>query len=484
VNNQCRKIQQLLVTLALLGATSIEASENAQPQIFQLSRSLSLQKIEEPNRITPKKQAFNLQKESKKWELGNTSCSSKPNFTILTLEITLQLALCQHPKLRQAQAQSEERTTEVNLAELSKRPDLQSVLQYSAQKNRQTNFLESTRKGVEVGLSANWVLYDFGQQSANIRAAQLQLQSALESEKSTWLGVVRDVFEQYLNASTAWVNLIAAQEILLVARRTEEFTNARYLAKVGNQIDQLQAQTAAFQAELDLVRAQNEWNEARTSLAVLIGLPVTENLNLNDTDSEIEIDEPFFMKNETARSKILSQHPRIQAIHSRILALNELREAVRASYTGQISLDLFAGRVNDEIAGFQESRTNSTGNIRASIPLFTKNLQQERDRQLLMQQNAAQAELDETLIELQKELWQAYQSLLLSQASQNHTAQLLTTAKRTHELALGRFKAGVGSIIELLNAQTALANAQQQESNSKADVIRKQIRYLLARGTI
>ena len=46
---------------------------------------------------------------------------------------------------------------------------------------------------------------------------------------------------------------------------------------------------------------------------------------------------------------------------------------------------------------------------------------------------------------------------------------LLASALASAEVAQGRYKAGVGSILDLLTAQTALANARAQEVQARAD---------------
>ena len=42
------------------------------------------------------------------------------------------------------------------------------------------------------------------------------------------------------------------------------------------------------------------------------------------------------------------------------------------------------------------------------------------------------------------------------------TADLLASAEQSQRVALGRYKAGMGSILDVLNAQSALAGARQQ----------------------
>jgi outer membrane protein len=470
----------ILVSLTL---TCASASAFAAQQTLQLSQSLSIAQIKTTSSSAKRISVADILEQSKSWMPGTESCAIKADQgKNLSLTKTLQIVLCQHPQLVEARARIEEQMAEVNLSKLERRPDVQTVLQYTTEKDRQANFSDATRKGVTAGLSANWVLFDFGQQSANIRAANRQLDSAIAIEKSVSLTVLREALEQYISASTAWANLVAAQKTLKIAQRTEEFARARYESKVGNQIDQLQAKTAVHQAQLGLLQAQGEWEDAKTTLAVAMGLPEQQDLTIDSTEPDPAIDVPEIAEAGTAQMERLRQHPSVKAFESQILAIEERREASRLSYIGQVSLDFFTGRVNDEIAGFQTSRTNAIGNIRASIPLFTSDIQQAQELKLLKQQTSVQAEQEEAIRELQKELKQARQGLLLSRNTHTISNQLLNTAELAQEMALGRFKAGVGSIIELLDAQTALTNARRQQAGAKADALRQQVRLLLVSG--
>ena len=60
------------------------------------------------------------------------------------------------------------------------------------------------------------------------------------------------------------------------------------------------------------------------------------------------------------------------------------------------------------------------------------------------------------------DVWKAYQGLITAGQSLQTTADLLVSAEAAEKVALGRYKAGLGSILDVLNAQSALAAARQQ----------------------
>ena len=49
------------------------------------------------------------------------------------------------------------------------------------------------------------------------------------------------------------------------------------------------------------------------------------------------------------------------------------------------------------------------------------------------------------------------------------TRDLLASAEQSERVALGRYKAGVGTVLDVLNAQSALAAARMQRIQSELD---------------
>ncbi len=60
------------------------------------------------------------------------------------------------------------------------------------------------------------------------------------------------------------------------------------------------------------------------------------------------------------------------------------------------------------------------------------------------------------------EAWESYQSLQTETENLKATDDLSQSATQSFNVAQGRYKKGVGTIIELLNAQSTLADSKQQ----------------------
>jgi outer membrane protein TolC len=67
------------------------------------------------------------------------------------------------------------------------------------------------------------------------------------------------------------------------------------------------------------------------------------------------------------------------------------------------------------------------------------------------------------------EVWRAYQDLRTQDQSLSTAADLQASAQEAYNAALARYKAGVGTLIDLLNAQTTLASASLQQIRARLD---------------
>src|SRR5207244_12092049 len=103
------------------------------------------------------------------------------------------------------------------------------------------------------------------------------------------------------------------------------------------------------------------------------------------------------------------------------------------------------------------------------LPIFnaftdTSDLPQARE---LATSARADAETLEQQVILQG--WTSYQAVKTAEKRVGSAQDLLAAAQQSSEVAQGRYKAGVGSILDLLTAQSALANARAQDVQARAN---------------
>jgi outer membrane protein TolC len=101
-------------------------------------------------------------------------------------------------------------------------------------------------------------------------------------------------------------------------------------------------------------------------------------------------------------------------------------------------------------------------------PVFTgfKTAYDTRQAEALAEAAGAQAETAAQQVIYQ--VWSSYYNLQTAVQQVGATRDLLESSKESAEVARGRYKEGVGSILDLLTAESALATALAQDVKSRA----------------
>lgn len=415
---------------------------------------------------------------------GPCARAANPTWAALSMDEALAISLCKSPALRQALASVAEQSAGVALAENAKRPTWSASLGA----NGARNFIAgaTNTRSVDANVNMGWVLFDFGRSDAQLTEARQTLAAALSSQGNTLLDAVRDVVALYGDAVVADAALKAATEAERTAELTTAAAQARYDAQVGTQLDRLQSQTALAQATLARVRAAGAWDIARGKLALALGADIAQPL-------QTTLWEPWGVAPseeaggiDALRAEAHAHHPKLRSARAQISALQARLASVQASGRGSVSLAANVGQASNWGANGTTTTVSNVPStslgVTASFPLFNG---METDAQLAQvgaQMAAKEAELEALQREVAAALWQAHRALITSAQSVQASERLLAAATGTFEVAQGRYKAGVGSLVDLLSAQSALADGRRQQVAALVEKLTARTALTLATG--
>ena len=114
------------------------------------------------------------------------------------------------------------------------------------------------------------------------------------------------------------------------------------------------------------------------------------------------------------------------------------------------------------------SNSSSIG-LTLTLPLFSGFSTTYQVRSAQANAEVSGAQRDNLSLQVALDVWNAYQSLITATQTIRTTIDLLASAEQSERVALGRYKAGVGSILDVLNAQSALASARLQRIQALLD---------------
>lgn len=399
------------------------------------------------------------------------SCQfDRPLPTPLTLSDAVEHALCRNPQTRRAWANVKAQAAEVGVSRAAYLPNLKGIVGASqAHKHiSYPGFSDSdsdlNTRSSSANLNLNWVLYDFGLRAANLENSRQLLNAAHATQNDVIQTVFLNTAQAFFDAQAARALLNALSVVEGEAEQSFNASKAKYIAGVGALADKLQAQTSYAQATLKRVQAAGDLQSALGNLAIAMGLRPNTTLELASLANEVT-DAPLFRQAvDDLIADAVRVHPKILAAKAQLKAAQAQIEATRAE--GRPALSLFAtGDRSDtpvnQVSSKQTISSRSIG-VQITIPLFDGFSRKYKVRGAQAKAEGKEAELANIEQQVTLEVWKSDQALRTEAENLKTTKILVHSAKQSFEVAQGRYKAGVGNILELLKAQSDLASAEQQ----------------------
>lgn len=380
----------------------------------------------------------------------------------LTLVDAINAALCRNPRTHETWATARIAAAQVGVARAAALPTLDADL--SAQRSQTHNVpAAGGQMQLSAGATLNYVLFDFGAREATLENARQSLIAANWSHNVTIQQVLFDTVDAYYRLFAATENVAAARTAEESARESFEAAQARLAAGRGTRVDVLQAQTAYSQAQLNRTRAEGDAATARGTLASTLGFDADRSLSLApppDLASQALAREAVARLIETARAR----RPDLLAAQAQVRAAQANARAVEAQ--GRPTISTFADLSASRNAPGSDPRSGAIG-LAVSIPLFTgyRNIYQTRAAREQVESRIASR--DRLASEIALDVWTSYQTLQTEGQAFETALDLVASAQESYRAALARYKAGVGTLIDVLNAQSSAASAESQKIQSQ-----------------
>jgi outer membrane protein len=316
--------------------------------------------------------------------------------------------------------------------------------------------------------SLNWLLLDFGGRSGDLEEARQRLWAADFTHDSTMNDLVLGVAQAYYSYQGARSLLVAQEASVKQAETNYNAAVARHDAGVATIADVLQARTQLSQQRLlyDTVRGQIE--TFRGQLATALGVPVNAAVDAADLPEAVNEDATV-----ASVDRLIAEAERIRpdlaAARSRAAAQRAHVRSVRAAGLPSLAASASASRPTYDYAGAAISNAdNYSLGLFLRVPLFTgfKTLYDTKSAQAQAEADDAGAETFSQQVIFQ--VWNSYYGLKTAAEQVRASRDLLESARESAEVARGRYREGVGSILDLLTAESAFASALAQDVKSRA----------------
>jgi len=315
-------------------------------------------------------------------------------------------------------------------------------------------------------IQLSWLIFDMGGRDAAVSEKYQALLSADFSHNATIQDAVFQVIDAYFLYANAKAIKKAYETSVKDATENLEAAKQRHDNGLATIADVLQFKTALSQAQVNLATADGQVQTIRGALATAMGVPANtpyeiEDLPLNPKVENIsEAVDSYIQKAEAGRPDLAAQKSKVEQ------SIAHIRTAHSALYPTLSFSDTLGGGIDSQ--GSKWSNQN-IAMLKLSIPIFSGHslqAQEQKAKEDAEVQKANLSKLQQTII---YEVWASYFSLKTSAQRVASNEDLIASAQESYDVALGRYKAGVGGYLDLLSAQTTLESARAQRVTALAD---------------
>jgi outer membrane protein TolC len=394
-------------------------------------------------------------------------CQTKAfNRPLSLLEVT-EAALCHNPNTKEVYANAKIQAAEVGVARSLFFPSLRDTVSVNENQirsqTREGQIRQNNFRNTQNQIVASYLLYDFGGRDANLESANQLLKAASATQDA----IVQRVL---LSAVNAFYQVHANKAVLKASIETERLleesfksAEAKYIAGIATPADKLQANTSYANATLTRLTNEGLLKIAYGNLAAIMG--VSPGTPIEIIDHEIDVMPEFIDQDIQALiEQAITQRPDLIATESELKASLAKIESAKAEAKPKVKIEA-SNQYDSETIFLRDINASQVG-ISVTIPFF-----EGYKPSYLIRSAEATAELkaskrDQLRLQVSLDVWTAYQNLKTANESIKASHILLASAEESSRMTLGRYKEGVGNILDTLNAQSALATAKQQKIQS------------------
>jgi len=341
---------------------------------------------------------------------------------------------------------------------------------------------EVRRTDATVSAQLSWLLVDLGARSASQDEADLQLLAARLAHETAVLDLALRVEEAWYGYQTSRALLVAADATVKQAETSLKAAEERRAAGAATVADVLQARTALSQLLLDVQRIEGQSAVLRGRLASLAGLPPTVEMTVPPLPEDVHADQAL-----PEVTRLLDEAARANPDLARARALADAADA-RARAVSRADLPTLSG-----VAGAGYDWPVAPEGDRASlwnlglvlrIPLFAGGRPTFEAASARASAEAAWQRTEATGRQVQLDVWTAFQALRTAARRGQTARDLLASATEGVEVANGRYREGLGSILDLLSSQSSLESARAEDILARADWLLALARLARATGRL
>ena len=395
-----------------------------------------------------------------------------PDAQALTLNSCIQKALQTHPDIKRFILQIEHSKKGLDVAQADYLPQISLSAEYNPTTTyvMPTNGIFQTHEddGWQVGAILRQKIWDFSKTTSLIKAQETREEIANLSLQDAKALLAYKVKLQYELALVQQKAISVRQKDLKT--KEELYKQAKALVKQGMKTfaDSTRLLSSVYVAKDNLAIAESNFTKAKTILSLYIGESIPQEAKFDDNLST-----PCgYVINE---ARMLQDSLALKILQKNVKKSEFLYKAAKATCYG--SIDAIASYTHQETLNAYDT---TTVGIMLNIPIYSGGRLSAQEEQAIIDKQSAKNEYKAKVLALKEE----FESLLIDLKRYEHTIKAkssqLQSARQTKTVINARYKEGLATYIEVLDATALMLDAQLgllQANYGRSSIIHR-IEYL------
>jgi outer membrane protein len=315
------------------------------------------------------------------------------------------------------------------------------------------------------GLTVSQLLTDSGRTPNLTASSRLQASAEEQSARATRYDVILAVDEAYFNVLRAQALVKVAQQTVAARQLVVEQVTALAKSKLKSQLDVSFANVNLAEAQLLLIQAQNGVDKSFAELSRALGFQHEQRYVLEQTP----LPGPTPPDPNELVQEAMTQRPEVLSAQFSRDAADKFARAERALSFPTVSLVGAAGFIPEVTNVIPVPNHYDAAAINVEVPIFNGYLFSARRAAARLRAQAEAERLRDVQDRIARDVRAAWADATTAFQRLGVTEQLLKQAALALDLAQARYNLGLGSIVELSQAQLNLTQAQIEQASAKYD---------------
>lgn len=331
---------------------------------------------------------------------------------------------------------------------------------------------------LQLGLS--WDLDFWGKNRDALEAALSEDRSMEAETQAARLMLTTSIARGYNRLAALYAQRDVAERAIAQRRDLTDLSRQRLAAGLDTQVETTQARGTVAAAQTDLQRVDEEIALARNQLAALLG---------KGPDRGLQIAKPTLLANATPQLPdnltigLLARRPDIVAARWRVEAASQDVTVAKKEFLPDITLTAFAGYASLDPSNLLMgiSRTFGVGPT-LKLPIFAGGRLRANLKGKYAQYDIAAASYNQTLVDALRETADTVTSIRSVDRQIQTQREALDLAEHAYALATTRYKAGLGTQLTVLNAESNVLQQRRLATDLQARRLDLQMGLMKALG--